>query len=282
VNKLAVITGAASGMGNNAAIRLGGIYDILMTDINKDSLEVEAQTLRDRGITVYTFPCNVANREQVTKLAEYATQCGTVGCVVHAAGIAPGPKAVAEQIFTINAMGTAYMTEAFFPVLDQGGVMINVASMSSYMSTGHVPYDLLRLNPFQPEFLEKNLVVFSAMEAAQAPGFAYLVSKHFVRDYTARNAMRFGKRGVRILSISPGNIMTPMYFNEVKDSCDSMLPQTPIGRHGKPEEISDLIAFLVSSQAAFITGIDVLCDGGCVAGMTMDQVTESLFIPPLA
>jgi NAD(P)-dependent dehydrogenase (short-subunit alcohol dehydrogenase family) len=134
-----------------------------------------------------------------------------------------------------------------------------------------LPLDSLRLDPLSKEFAEKNTAWLEAL-GDRGPGTAYMISKWWIRDWTRRNATKFAKKGVRIVSISPGNVETPMYFNDTRAQCDAALAQTPLGRHAKPYEIAELIAFLVSPKAGDITGVNYQIDGGWEAGMNIPQV----------
>lgn len=268
--KLGIVTGGSKGMGYAVAEKLGKEYDILITARNSNVLDSAAEALREKGITVYCHAMDISNREQVKELAEIAKGIGDIACVVNSAGIDPS-KDDPKTVFSVNALGTAYMMEEFYPILNEGSVYINFSSMSPYLvPASSIPVDILRLNPFSSEFLEKSIECCERLGGG-ASGFAYVMSKWFVRDYTARSATRFARKGIRIISVAPGNIVTPMYMNS-KSSSDAMLPKTPMGRHGRPEEVGDLVSFLASDKASFICGIDVQIDGGCTAGMTLPQL----------
>jgi NAD(P)-dependent dehydrogenase (short-subunit alcohol dehydrogenase family) len=269
--RLAVIVGAAKGMGFATALRLGQDFDLFLGDMDIQTLETSAEVLRSVGFPVVTQAIDVANREQVAAFAQAAAREGTIGAVVNAAGVAP-VNFTARQIFTINAVGAAYVQDAFFESMAEDSVYLNFCSTSPYYikDESTLPLDDLRLDPLSEEFAEKNIAWLEAMGERSA-GVAYMYSKWWIRDWTRRNATKFAKKGARIVSISPGNVETPMYYAQ-KERLDSELVRTPLGRHGKPYEIAELIAFLVSPKASDITGVNYQIDGGWEAGLNIPQI----------
>jgi NAD(P)-dependent dehydrogenase (short-subunit alcohol dehydrogenase family) len=270
--KLAVITGAAKGMGFATALRLGQDFDLLLADMDIKTLESSVEVLRSVGFTVTTQAIDVTDKKQVAALAKTAAATGAVGAVVNAAGVAP-TRFTAKQVFTINAIGAAYVQDAFYKLMTEDSVYLNFCSTAPYYIKDEsiLPLESLRLDPLSKEFAEQNIAWLEAT-GDHAAGMAYTLSKWWVRDWTRRNATKFAKKGARIVSISPGNVETPMYFNDTKDQCDAALAQTPLGRHAKPYEIAEVIAFLVSTKASDITGVNYQIDGGWEAGMNLPQV----------
>jgi NAD(P)-dependent dehydrogenase (short-subunit alcohol dehydrogenase family) len=279
--KLAVVTGAAQGMGLAVAQALAPDFDLLLSDVNAPRLREAADFLRQNGFAVSECPCDVSKREQVKALAAEAQNSGPIGAVVNAAGISP-TNATPDVVFLVDAVGTAIMMEEFYAVMD-AGAYVNFTSTSPYlMPVNEELRALLRLDPFDPDFIPKNVEYierFVAQSGAKSTGsqsvnsgIAYGHAKWFVRDFTQRSATRFCRKGIRILSLAPGNVMTPMYFKESKESCDKMLPRTPLGRHSRSYEIGAVVAFLVSDKAAIICGVDIQADGGLAAGMTLPQI----------
>lgn len=97
-------------------------------------------------------------------------------------------------------------------------------------------------------------------------GMAYSISKNFVVWYSQKNAGKFGQKGARIVSVSPASFDTEMGRLEEKSGSAEMLETAAIKRFGRPEEIAEVLAFCASDKASYLTGTDILCDGGTVAG----------------
>ena len=114
-------------------------------------------------------------------------------------------------------------------------------------------------------FLKKMMARVNLLPAGTRPGAAYAISKYFVIWYARSEAARFGARGVRVLSVTPGNFDTPMGALE-KEEAGTYLKFNAIPRLGKPEEIAALFAAVSDPAMGYLTGTDILCDGGCVAG----------------
>jgi NAD(P)-dependent dehydrogenase (short-subunit alcohol dehydrogenase family) len=269
--RLAVVVGAAKGMGFATALRLGQDYDLFLGDVDIETLDGSVEALRQVGFSVTTQALDVTDRWQVSAFAKAAAGKGTVGAVINAAGVAP-TRFTARQIFTINALGAAYVQDAFFDLMAEDSVYLNFCSTAPYYIKDEsvLPMDSIRLDPLSGEFAEKNIAWLEAI-GEHGKGMAYTLSKWWVRDWTRRNATRFARKGARIISISPGNVETPMYF-EQKERLDAELQRTPLGRHAKPYEIAEVIAFLVSPKASNITGVNYQIDGGWEAGMNIPQV----------
>lgn len=262
-------------MGFEAAKLVGKDNDVILVGRTARKLENAISDLQTLGITAEAFPCDASDRESVKALAQYAASKGNIKAVIHAAGVSPKMTDPAS-IFTINAVGTLNINEEMSAVMGAGSCILNVASMSAYMlPSNQIPTQLYRHCFDDPKlFLQSMLgVVSMAPEAAQT-GAAYSISKNFVKWYSAQNACRFGAQGIRVVSISPGTFSTPMGLIE-GEAASSIAESGALGRVGASVEIARVMAFLVSDAASYITGTDILCDGGTVAKINLTQEEQA-------
>ena len=267
LKKIAVVTGGAGGMGFATAALLGRDHHVVISDVNQLRLDAAAARLQEDGISCDTALCDVADRESVEALVRRVEGMGEVAAVIHTAGISP-QMADPETILRVNALGTINITEAFLRIAKAGFALVNVASMAGHMlpnviiPTRAYRYALTDVNLFLKKLLFRCRLMPKEFYRV---GMAYSVSKHFVIWYCKKNAARFGAKGARILSVSPGTFDTEMGRLEEKSGSMELLRQAALQRPGKPEEIAELLAFCASEKAGYLTGVDILCDGGVVA-----------------
>ncbi len=249
-----VVTGAGSGMGRACIDRLRGEADtIIAVDLRAPDLE-----------GTVGMACDVADPDAVAALAARARETGPLRSLVHAAGISP-TMADAKRVLEVDLLGTQYILDAFDDLVVPGAAAVMFSSSAAYAVAPHLNDEIENLlaDPLAPGFLEQT----TAMVGGHS-GFAYALAKVGVIRAAARAAVRWGPRGGRVNSLAPGLIDTPMGRQELaqQEQMNDMLQQTPLQRLGQPEEIAEVIAFLVSDAASFVSGIDVLVDGGQVQG----------------
>jgi len=265
MKNVCVITGGGSGMGFATAKMLGKENHIIIVGRTLKKLENALKELRNEGIESDLFVCDISNRALVDELAEFAKSKGRIASVIHAAGMSPH-MGDAKTIMEANALGTININDAFYEVMEKGSCLIDVSSMSAYIVPEIIMpkwrYKYSRTN--KEVFIKKMMGRVNIFPKKLRSGIAYGISKHFVIWYAKTDAAKFGAKGIRVLSVSPGSFETPMGELE-KDSVDEYIKQSALKRLGSVEEIAYLFAFCVSSKAGYLTGTDILCDGGCVA-----------------
>lgn len=271
MGNICIITGGGSGMGLETAKILGKTQKIILVGRTVSKLNDAIVELKALGIDAEAFSCDIGDRLSVKRLATYAGEQGKVKTVIHAAGVSPH-MANGEQIFTINAIGTINIDEEFVKIMEEGSSILNVSSMSAYMlPESSVPKQIYQLslqdvNEFQ--FTVNQMI--NAVPEKQQTGMAYTISKNFVVWYTSRMAVRYGKNGIRINSISPGTFKTPM--GEVEgEQATAFALKGAMGRLGEPEEIAKMMAFMVSDECSYLCGVDILYDGGAVSALKAMQ-----------
>lgn len=263
---VAIVTGAAGGMGSHCARLLveDGWTDLLLCDLDAVKLEAAAQSLRDMGATVAFLAGEITHPDFMSSLVAVIGQ-RQIGAVIHTAGISPNMGAK-DRVLKINLDATIALVETIRPLMANGSAALLYASTAGHM--GVTPELVAAFEaPMPPEgssaYLDKVPDSLSA----------YLLSKRAVRALARREAKRFGERGARLLSISPGLVDTIMTQGATDDTTQFMLDVAAIPRKGKPEELAEVSVFLVSPRASFITGTDLIVDGGETAGMEQAGLT---------
>lgn len=267
---LAVVIGAG-GMGVSAARRLGDHYRVLLADIDAARAEERAAVMRDDGYDAQSLRCDITDPVSVDRLAETAAAAGPFRAVAHVAAKSPSMGSWRE-ILTLNLIGAAHVERALLPLAKQGSAVVFVSSVAAYLMPDPGQEVLALLDdPLAPGFLE----ALEKLVAEQTPGMAYSLAKLALIHMCERRASAWGRRGARIVSMSPGMIATPMgaleFAGAARNSKLELLERSPLGREGTMIETADAIDFLVSDRASFITGIDLLVDGGVAAAMRFPQ-----------
>lgn len=264
-NKVCVITGGGSGMGLATARIMGKTHYVIICGRTVRKLENAIEQLKKEGVWCEAFPCDVSDLQSVRRLAAHAREMGRVQAVIHAAGLSPH-MGDAETIMATNAVGTIYMNTEFAKVMEEGSCILDVSSMSAYLTPKLVmprklyKYALEDAGEFQKK-INNRLKIFPK---SVRPGVAYGVSKDFVIWYSKKSAMMYGDKGIRVVCVSPGNFETPMGKLEESEA-DKFTKHAAIKRFGKPEEIAFLFASIVDERNGYLTGLDIVCDGGVVA-----------------
>ena len=265
MDQVCVITGGGSGMGLATARLMGKNHYIIICGRNADKLEHAVADLQKSGIEAEAFPCDVSDYNSVKKLAAHANEKGQIAAVIHAAGLSPNMGS-AEKIMKVNALGTINVNNVFRTEIMEGGCLIDVSSVSAYITPGIImPVRKYKYSVQNPEiFMRKMMKYINLFPEKVRSGVAYGISKHFVIWFAKQDAARFGNRNVRVLSVSPGNFETPMGDLE-REEADSYTKFCAIKRFGRVNEIASLLAYCASPSAGYLTGTDILCDGGLVA-----------------
>jgi NAD(P)-dependent dehydrogenase (short-subunit alcohol dehydrogenase family) len=264
MKSVCVITGGGSGIGFATAEILGRDNYVIISGRNQEKLDKSVQKLISQGIAAEAFVCDIADRVSVEKIAAHAVSHGKISAVINAAGMSPN-MGDAESVMRANAIGTINVNEIFYDVMKEGSCVIDVSSMVAHitpkllMPVGCYKYSLINREKFFGKMMNRVNLFPKKLRSS----IAYAVSKNFVVWYAKTDAAKMGTKGIRVVSISPGSIETPM-ANLETDSHISV-KYCASKRLGHPEELANLIAFCVSEKAGYLTGVDIICDGGCVA-----------------
>jgi NAD(P)-dependent dehydrogenase (short-subunit alcohol dehydrogenase family) len=265
MNNVIVVIGAGS-IGQAIARRVSSGKHVLLADLKKENAHAAAQVLDDAGFEVSTAVVDVSSRESVHALVDAAVALGHVTGLIHAAGVSPS-QASPAAILKVDLYGTALILEEFGNVIAEGGAGVVIASQSGHRLPGltveqnaalaTTPADeLLALAMLQPDQVKDSL-------------HAYQLSKRGNSLRVMAEAVRWGKRGARINTISPGIIFTPLARDELSgprgDGYRRMIDASAAKRGGTPDEVGNVGALLMGPDGAFITGSDFLMDGGVTA-----------------
>jgi NAD(P)-dependent dehydrogenase (short-subunit alcohol dehydrogenase family) len=264
-NNVTVVIGAGS-IGLAIARRVSAGKHVILADLRQENAEAAANVLLDAGFDVTTAVVDVSSRESVQALVRTATAIGAITGVIHAAGVSPSQAPVAT-ILRVDLYGTALVLEEFGNVIAEGGSGIVIASQSGHRLPALSAEQNKALATTPVEAL-LDLPMLHADEVTD-PLNAYQISKRGNSLRVMAEAVRWGKRGARVNTISPGIIFTPLARDELNgprgEGYRRMINLSAAGRGGTPDEVAAVAALLMGPEGTFITGSDWLMDGGVTA-----------------
>jgi len=262
MNDVNVLIGSGA-IGLAIARRIGAGRTIVVADISRANAETAAASLSDSGFTVRPATVDVTSRDSVEALARLAAGIGPVGSVIHAAGVSPS-SAPPGVVFKVDLYGTAVVLDVFGIIIARRGVGLVVSSQAGHRLDALSADDNMRLATTPADEL-LDLDILRVDDSL----LAYQIAKRGASLRVAAAAPRWAERGARVNAISPGFVVTALSRRELEGpnraSYERMLRYSAGGRPGTPDEIATLGAFLMGSEAGFISGSDFLIDGGVTA-----------------
>ncbi|KAL3462062.1 hypothetical protein BJX64DRAFT_149729 [Aspergillus heterothallicus] len=263
-----VVIIGTGGMGLAIARRLGSGAHLVLADFSQAQLASATESLRGEGHCVHSIQTDVSSLDSVQNLARQASKLGPIRAIAHTAGLSP-VQASADRIYQVDLLGTAHVIDAFLSVVSTDTSLVVIASLAGHQAKGTLSDDL-----------EKHLATASADELLTHPELippsdlqenalglrAYGISKRANIVRVQASAAAYGKKGARINSVSPGLISTAMGHQEIqgplKEQLNDLIENSAVARVGTPSDVANVVAFLSSPDASFLTGEDILMDGG--------------------
>jgi NAD(P)-dependent dehydrogenase (short-subunit alcohol dehydrogenase family) len=260
-----ILVGAGQ-IGLACARRLGYGMKIVVGDRNQQNANEICTILNDAGFDTVAMVMNLSSRESILKLIATAQTYGDITMLINAAGVSPSQASI-ETILKVDLYGTAVLLEEVGKVIAEGGCGITISSQSGHRMPTLTPEEdrLLAETPTE-EILSLDLLQPANISDTL---HAYQMAKRCNVKRVMAEAVKWGRRGARINSISPGIIVTPLAIDEFNgprgDFYKNMFAKCPAGRPGTADEVANVAELLMGSKGSFITGSDFLMDGGATA-----------------
>ena len=263
--EIMILTGAGQ-IGMAIARRMGYGKKIVVGDLNPESTEAVCRILNEAGFDVVPVEMNLSSRESILNLIAVARKHGEISMLVNAAGVSPSQASI-ETILKVDLYGTAVLLEEVGKVIKENGVGVTISSQSGHrMPALTIEEDMLLATTPAEELLSLDMLQPDSIKDTL---HAYQMAKRCNVKRVMAEAVKWGGRGARINSISPGIIVTPLAIDEFNgprgDFYKNMFTKCPAGRPGTADEVANVAELLMSDRGAFITGADFLIDGGATA-----------------
>lgn len=264
--KNVMLWAGAGQIGMAIARRMGTGLKIIVGDKKSENAAKMARIMNDAGFDVESVEMNLADSDSIRAFIAKGKEYGSIQMLINAAGVSPSQASI-EDILRVDLYGTAVLLEEVGKVIAPGGVGVTISSQSGKRMAqltadedallACTPTEkLLSLELLQPENIKDTL-------------HAYQMAKRCNEKRVMAEAVKWGERGARINSISPGIIVTPLAIDEFNgprgDFYKNMFAKCPAGRPGTADEVANVAELLMSDKGAFITGTDFMCDGGATA-----------------
>lgn len=270
-----IITGAAGGMGRACARLFGNAHDLVLTDRPSLALDNFARELDEEGCTVEVHAGDITDGELTSTMMDRIGE-GERFTLIHAAGVGPSQPDW-RTVIEVNLIAAELLVRAGGAKASPGSIAILIASTAGYMMPAIAEIDTLLEDASAPDLVSGLAPYIAQMSGSVSEGaIAYLISKYGVQKLAERHAATWGRKGARIVSISPGLIMTPMSRHEMAQSPDAAAHgnAAAVARFGTPMDIARVAHFLASDAAAYISGCDIRVDGGSIA-VERNRVSQS-------
>ncbi|HIH35554.1 MAG TPA: SDR family oxidoreductase [Methanosphaera sp.] len=260
-----ILTGAGQ-IGMAIARRVGYGKKIIIGDKNLKNAKTISQIMAEAGYDVEYTECDISNRKSIKNLIKKAQEYGHISNLINAAGVSPSQASI-ETILKVDLYGTAVLLEEIGEVIKEGGSGVTISSQSGHRmkQLGAMIDEQLATTPTE-EILDLEIL---QPENIKDTLHAYQLAKRCNVKRVMYEACKWGEKGARINSISPGIIVTPLAIDEFNgprgDFYKNMFANCPSGRPGTADEIANIAELLMSEKGAFITGSDILADGGATA-----------------
>jgi NAD(P)-dependent dehydrogenase (short-subunit alcohol dehydrogenase family) len=269
-----VVIGAGQ-IGQAIARRVGVGKHVLLADMRPENASAAAEVLGNAGYETSVATVDVSTREAVHALAERAAGLGDVTGLIHAAGVSPS-QASPATILRVDLYGTALVLEEFGKVIARGGSGVVISSQSGH----RLPALTVEQNKALATTPVEELLGLSFVQLDQVKDslHAYQLAKRGNSLRVMAEAVRWARRGARVNTISPGIVMTPLARDELNGPRGAgyrrMIEGSAAGRAGTPDEVGAVGALLMGPDGGFITGSDILMDGGVTAAYWYGDVAE--------
>ncbi len=260
-----MLTGAGQ-IGMAIARRTGYGKKIIVADKKESNARTMAETLRNAGFDATPESVDISSRDSVLRVIDKALSMGRLTTLINAAGVSPSQASI-ETILAVDLYGTAMLLEETGKVIAEGGAGVTISSQSGHRlpALGAALDEALALTPPEKLLEIKELRPENIRDTLHA----YQLAKRCNVKRVMAEAVKWGERGARINSISPGIIVTPLALDEFNgprgDFYKDMFARCPAGRPGTADEVANVAELLLSERGAFITGADILADGGATA-----------------
>lgn len=264
--KVCVIIGADSAIGLEAARCLTKDKIIVLAGKKLDILESGRKGLQYTGYTAYAIPCTPSDLNSVKRLAEFASQLGEVKSVIDCVGTELLIEGTPEEILRAHVLKSVYVNEEFSKIMKTGGAIVDVCSHYAYERPAFLlPKRVYAVVDKDEEKLLAKLVKRSSFfkDEAKQRRVAYVLAQNFVIWYAKKCAFAYGMQGIRVVSVSLGAVCTGM---EEEQTPNAFVPFSAEERMGTPEEIGYLLSTIADERNGYLTGVDILCDGGSING----------------
>lgn len=266
MSKDVILLVGAGQIGMAIARRMGNDKKIIVGDNKLANAETIAKIMLEAGFDVEAIEMDLSSRESIKKMIAKGQEYGEISMLINAAGVSPS-QAPIETILKVDLYGTAVLLEETGKVIKRSGTGVTISSQSGHRMPALTPEadeqlattpteELLSLDILQPKNIKDTL-------------HAYQMAKHCNVKRVMAEAVKWGERGARINSISPGIIVTPLAIDEFNgprgNFYKNMFAKCPAGRPGTADEVANVAELLMSEKGAFVTGADFLIDGGATA-----------------